>query len=58
MLKLLAIVVASILTVITVRRVFEQLKAQRARVQTRNPDPQRTVTRLRQDPKTGIYYPE
>ena len=58
MLKLLAIVVAGILTVVTLRRVFQELQAQKARVMARNPDPPRAVGRLRQDPKTGVYHPE
>ena len=56
MLKLLTIVMAGVLTVVTLKHVFQQFKA--ARVKTRIPDPPRAVTRLRQDPKTGVYYPE
>jgi hypothetical protein len=58
MLKLLTIVVAGVLTVVTLKRVFQELEARKARVMTRNPDPPRAVTRLRQDPDTGVYYPE
>jgi hypothetical protein len=58
MLKLLTIVVAGVLTVVTLKRVFQELQAHRARVMPRNPEPKRAVTRLRQDPKTGVYYPE
>ena len=58
MLKLLTMVVAGVLTVAALRRVFQQLQMQKARVMGRNPDPPRSVGRLRQDPKTGIYHPE
>ena len=55
MLKVLTIVVAGVLTFITLQRVMTEL---RARVRVRqNPTPrQRAVTRLRQDPRTGVYY--
>ena len=58
MLKLLTVVVAGVLTVVTLRRLFQELQAQRARVINRNPAPPRAIGRLRQDPKTGVYYPE
>jgi hypothetical protein len=58
MLKLLTIVIAGVLTVATLKRVFQEIEAKRARVMSRNPDPSRSVTRLRQDPRTGVYYPE
>lgn len=58
MLKFLTIVVAGVLTVITLKRVFQSLKSARARVEARNPDRTPGVTRLKQDPKTGVYYPE
>jgi hypothetical protein len=58
MLKLLTVIVAGILTIVTLKGIFEQLRAHKARVTARNPDPSRTVTRLRQDPRTGVYYPE
>jgi hypothetical protein len=58
MLKLLTVIVAGVLTAVTVRRVWEQFQAQKARVVARNPDQTRAVTRLRQDPRTGVYHPE
>jgi len=59
MLKLLTVFVAGVLTVVTLKRLFELLQAQRAvRVTTRQANPPNTVTRLRQDPQSGVYYPE
>jgi hypothetical protein len=59
MLKLLTVLVAGVLTVVTLKRLFELLQAQRAvRVTTRQANPPNTVTRLRQDPQSGVYYPE
>jgi hypothetical protein len=57
MLKLVTIVVACVLTVLTVRKIM-QLTASAAKVKVGRPAPQRAVTRLRQDPSTGVYYPE
>jgi hypothetical protein len=58
MLKLLAVVVAGVLTVLTIRRVMQQLSAARVRAKVERPSTPRAVTRLRQDPSTGVYYPE
>jgi hypothetical protein len=59
MLKLLTVLVAGVLTVVTLKRLFELLQAQKAvRVTTRQANPPNTVTRLRQDPQSGVYYPE
>jgi hypothetical protein len=57
MLKLLTLLVAGVLTVVTVRRVMQQMAAARIKAKADRPAP-RAVTRLRQDPKTGVYYPE
>jgi hypothetical protein len=57
MLKLVTIVVACVLTVLTVRKIM-QLTASAAKVKVARPTPARAVTRLRQDPSTGVYYPE
>lgn len=58
MLKLLAIVVVGILGVMTLKRVMSEVQLQKARVRTEKPRPAKAVTRLRQDERTGIYYPE
>lgn len=58
MLKALTIAVAGILTAAAIKQLMDGLNAAKAKVAVkRNPDP-RAVTRLRQDPRTGIYYPE
>ena len=58
MLKALTITVAGILTAAVIKQVMDGLNAAKARVQARRPVDPRAVKRLRQDPKTGIYYPE
>jgi hypothetical protein len=58
MLKLLAVIVAGVLTVLTIRRVMQQLSAARVKAKVERPAAPRAVTRLRQDPRTGVYYPE
>ena len=58
MIKLLAVVVAGVLTVLTIRRVMQQLSAARVKAKVERPAQPRAVTRLRQDPRTGVYYPE
>ncbi|MBL8905091.1 MAG: hypothetical protein JNM20_00305 [Rhizobiales bacterium] len=57
MLKLVTIVVACVLTVLTVRKIL-QLTSSAAKVKVARPAQPRAVTRLRQDPETGVYYPE
>ena len=57
MLKILTIAVAGLLTLVTMRRAFEAMRA-RVRVQQAETPQQRRVTRLRRDPRTGIYHPE
>jgi hypothetical protein len=58
MLKALTIAVAGILTAAALKQLMDALNAAKARVAVRRPADSRAVTRLRQDPKTGIYYPE
>ena len=58
MLKALTFAVAGILTAAAIKQVMDSLNAARARVAARRPANPRAVTRLRQDPETGIYYPE
>jgi hypothetical protein len=58
MLKLLTIVVAGILTVITLRRLLQEMRAKEVGVRVSNPDLPRPAKRLRQDADTGVYYPE
>ena len=58
MLKALTIAVAGILTAAAIKQVMDGLNAAKARVVAKRPADPRAVTRLRQDPKTGVYYPE
>jgi hypothetical protein len=58
MLKALTIAVAGILTAAVIKQVMDSLNAARAKVAVKRRVDPRAVTRLRQDPRTGIYYPE
>jgi len=58
MLKFLTIAVAGVLTVITLKRIMDQFLLQKSPVRAQAPRNNPPVTRLRQDPVTGIYYPE
>jgi hypothetical protein len=52
--KVVTVLLAGVLTVLTARRLMQEVNAAKARVKPRQPN---TVTKLRQDPSTGIYYP-
>jgi hypothetical protein len=56
-LKVLTILAAGLLTLMAVRHFGSGAEGAKARVSQPRRDP-RAVTRLRQDPRTGIYYPE
>ena len=58
MLKALTIAVAGVLTAAVIKQVMDSLNAAKAKVAVRRTVDPRAVTRLRQDPKTGIYYPD
>jgi len=58
MLKALTIAVAGILTAAVIKQVMDGLNAAKAKVAVKRTQDPRAVTRLRQDPRTGIYYPE
>jgi hypothetical protein len=58
MLKALTIAVAGILTAAVIKQVMDSLNAAKAKVAVKRRVDPRAVTRLRQDPRTGIYYPE
>ncbi len=58
-LKVLSLVVAALLSFIAVHFMLRDMQAKAVRVKAtsqRNRQPQ--VRRLRQDPRTGVYYPE
>ncbi|MEQ1520045.1 MAG: hypothetical protein ABL936_02120 [Aestuariivirga sp.] len=52
--KVVTVLLASVLTVIAARRLMREVEAAKVRVKPRQPS---TVTKLRQDPSTGVYYP-
>ena len=58
MLKALTITVAGILTAAAIKQLMDGLNAAKAKVAVKRRVDPRAVTRLRQDPRTGIYYPE
>ena len=58
MLKALTIAIAGVLTAAVIKQVMDSLSAARAKVAVKRPFDPRVVTRLRQDPNTGIYYPD
>lgn len=59
MLKALTITLAGLLVAAALKQLVDSLNAAKARVAVRRrPADPRAVTRLRQDPRTGIYYPD
>ncbi len=59
MLKALTITLVGLLAAAALKQLVDGLNAARARVVVkRRPVDPRAVTRLRQDPSTGIYYPD
>lgn len=58
LLKVITAAVAALVTVLAARRLMSEMQAAKVRVRTDDRAPRRAVTRLRQDPRTGIYYPE
>ena len=52
--KAVTVVIAGVLTVMAARRLLNEVNAAKVRVKPRQAG---TVTRLRQDPATGVYYP-
>jgi len=56
-LKAITVAVAGVLTILAIRRVMNELEAAKVRVKAAA-DPRGRRVRLRQDPRTGVYYPE
>ena len=54
LLKAVTVIFAGVVTLFVLHRVMGRLQAEKVRAK---PEPRRAV-RLRQDPHTGIYYPE
>jgi uncharacterized protein (DUF3084 family) len=57
-LKAVTILVAGLLTALAVTKVMGELQAAKARARVRPSSTNRPAVRLRQDPRTGVYYPE
>ena len=55
--KIVSVVVVGVLTALTARRLMNEVNAAKARVHVKNTQNQNAVTKLRQDPATGVYYP-
>ncbi len=56
--KLLTMLVAGVLGLLAIRHMMRELDAAKVRVKSTSPRQPRSVTKLRQDPRTGVYYPE
>ena len=55
-LKAVTLLVAGLLSLLALRHVMREMQAVRVKATTRPLRPQQ-MRRLRQDPRTGIYYP-
>jgi hypothetical protein len=56
--KALTVIIAGCVSILALRHLMNGLEAAKVRVRSsRDRDP-RPVRKLRQDPRTGIYYPE
>ena len=56
--RALTMLVAGALTIFALKRMMTSLDAAKVRVKPRQANRPRNTTRLRQDPRTGVYYPE
>ena len=57
-LKVITVLIAGILSLLALRHMMRELEAAKVRVRASQPRQPRATTRLRQDPRTGVYYPE
>ena len=57
-LKALTMVIAGLLAYVAVNRFMGQLQAAKVRARVTPQQQRQPVKRLRQDPRTGVYYPE
>lgn len=55
--KALSVLVAGLLSFLAVGFLMREMQAVKVKARARQPGPQR-LRRLRQDPRTGVYYPE
>jgi hypothetical protein len=56
--KAVTVIIAGCLSILALRHLMNGLEAAKVRVRSRRDGEPRPVTRLRQDPRTGVYYPE
>ena len=57
-LKIGMMLIAGLLSLLAIRQVMREMQAVRVRATTRQAPRPHGRIRLRQDPRTGIYYPE
>jgi hypothetical protein len=57
LLKAVTVIAAGVLSFVALRNLMQSMEAQKVRVKSAEQPPRR-MTRLRQDPRTGVYYPE
>ncbi len=55
--KVVTVVIAGVLTALTARRLLSEMNAAKARVNAKAQRQPASITKLRQDPRTGVYYP-
>jgi hypothetical protein len=56
-LKTVVLLIAGLLSILAVRHVMREMQPVKVKSNTRSSRPQ-AMRRLRQDPRTGVYYPE
>ena len=56
--RAVTVIIAGCLSILALRHLVNGLEAAKVRVKSRQDREPRPVRRLRQDPRTGIYYPE
>lgn len=57
-LKVLSLIVAAVLSLMAFRLMMREMQAVKVKARARRPQDVRQLRRLRQDPRTGVYYPE
>ena len=57
-LKILTVLIAGLVSYLVFRHFQRQLQAAQTRATVRRANQPQALRRLRQDPRTGIYYPE
>ncbi len=57
-LKVLFLVVAAVLSLMAFRFMMREMQAVKVKAGAHRPQDARRLRRLRQDPRTGVYYPE